>query len=51
MSSKQLAKLEIQLHNMQARQFRRTLSDRERQRLQQKVAWIKQRMATLRKAM
>jgi hypothetical protein len=49
MSGKQLSKLETDLHNAQARQFRRDLSQAERQRLQEKVAWLKQRIVEMRR--
>lgn len=49
MTTKQLVKLEIDLHNAQARRFRRDLSQSERQRLQEKIAWIKQRIVEMRR--
>jgi hypothetical protein len=50
MAIKQLAKLETDLHNAQARQFRRDISQVERQRLQEKVAWLKQRISEVRRS-
>ena len=50
MAIKQLAKLEMDLHNAQARQFRRDISQVERQRLQEKVAWLKQRISEVRRS-
>jgi hypothetical protein len=49
MSSKQLSKLETDLHNAQARRFRRDLSQAERQRLQEKIAWLKRRIGEMRR--
>lgn len=49
MSGKQLTKLEADLHNAQARQFRRDISQVERQRLQEKIAWLKQRIVEVRR--
>lgn len=49
MATKQLSKLEADLHNAQARQFRRDISPAERHRLQEKVAWLKQRMVEMRR--
>jgi hypothetical protein len=49
MSNKKLTKLEIDLHNAQARSFRRDLSQVERQRLQEKIAWLKQRIVEMRR--
>jgi uncharacterized protein involved in exopolysaccharide biosynthesis len=50
MSSKQLTKLEADLHNAQARHFRRDLSQSERQRLQEKIAWLKGRIGEIRRS-
>ena len=49
MTTKQLTKLEADLHNAQARQFRRDISPAERQRLQGKVAWLRQRIIEIRR--
>lgn len=49
MPTKQLAKLQTDLHNAQARNFRRDLSQVERERLQNKIAWLKQRIAEVRR--
>lgn len=49
MSATQLTQLEADLHNARARQFRRNISQVERQRLQEKIAWLKQRIVEMRR--
>lgn len=49
MSEQKLMRLTTDLHNAQARRFRRDISPAERQRLQEKIAWLKQRIAEIRR--
>jgi TATA-binding protein-associated factor Taf7 len=49
MATAELRRLETQLHNAKARQFRRDISHTEYQRLQKKISWLKQRLCDLRK--
>ena len=49
MSTIQLTQLEADLHNTRAKQFRRNISQVERQRLQEKIAWLKRRIVEMRR--
>jgi hypothetical protein len=49
MSESKLTQLTADLHNAQARRFRRDISPSERQRLQEKIAWLKQRIVEIRR--
>ena len=49
MSTNQISQLQTDLQNAQARRFRKDTTVAERQRLQEKIAWLKQRIVEMRR--